>query len=75
MLANNVNIKRCPSNPIFFPANLSTLDHIFFNVVDQHLNNVDPTLKLKQNPTLDFQRGATLIQRRSRNLKQISKQR
>ena len=39
-------------------------------VVDQRCNNVDPTLKMKQNPTLDFQRCAALIQRRCPMLKQ-----
>ena len=33
-------------------------------------NNVDPTLKTKQNPTSDFQRCTTLIQRQCPTLKQ-----
>ena len=40
------------------------------NVVGQRWNNVDPTLKMKQNPTLDFQRYTMLIQRRCATLKQ-----
>ena len=43
-------------------ANISTSDQSCFNVVNQRWNNVDPTLKMKQNPTLDFQRCTTLIQ-------------
>ena len=38
-----------------FPANIATSDQRCFNV--------DPTLKMKQNPTSDFQRCTTLIQR------------
>ena len=38
----------------------------YFNVG----NNVDLTLKMKQNPTSDFQRRTTLIQRRCPTLKQ-----
>ena len=53
-----------------FPANISTSDRRCFNVVDQRWNNVDPTLKMKQNPTSDFQRCTTLIQRRCPTLKQ-----
>ena len=53
-----------------FPANISTSDQRCFNVVDQRWNNVDPTLKMKQNPTSDFQRRTTLIQRRCPTLKQ-----
>ena len=52
------------------PANISTSDQRCFNVVDQRWNNVDPTLKMKQNPTSDFQRCTTLIQRRCATLKQ-----
>ena len=52
------------------PANILTSDHRCFNVVDQRWNNVDPTLKMKQNPTSDFQRCTTLIQRRCATLKQ-----
>ena len=32
----------------------STSDQLCFNVVDQRWNNVDPTLKMKQNPTSGF---------------------
>ena len=49
-------------NVLSFPANISTLD--------QRWNNVDPTLKMKQNPTSDFQRCTTLIQRQCPTLKQ-----
>ena len=38
------------------PVNISTLDQRCFNIVDQRWNNVDPTLKMKENPTSDFQR-------------------
>ena len=50
--------------------NISTSDQCCFNVVDQRINNVDPTLKMKQNPTSNFQRCATLIQRWCATLKQ-----
>ena len=43
-------------------VNISTSDQRCFNVVDQRWNNVGPTLKMKQNPTSDFQRCTTLIQ-------------
>ena len=42
------------------PANISTSDHSHFNVVNQRWNNADPTLKVKQNPTSDFQLCTTL---------------
>ena len=51
------------------PANISTSDQRCFNVVDQSWNNVDPTLKMKQNLTSDFQRCTTLIQRQCPMLK------
>ena len=47
-----------------YPDNISRSDQRCFNVVDQHSNNVDPTLKMKQNLTSDFQRYTKLIQRR-----------
>ena len=53
-----------------YTANISMLDQYCFNVVDQRRNNVDPTLKMKQNSTSDFQRCTTLIQRRCPTLKQ-----
>ena len=53
-----------------FPANISTLDQCCFNVVDQRWNNVYPTLKMKQNPTSDFQSCRTLIRRQCPTLKQ-----
>ena len=52
------------------PRNISTSDQSCFNVVDQRWNNVDPTLKMKQNPTSDFQRCTMLIQRQYPTLKQ-----
>ena len=55
---------------ISFPANISTPDQRCFNGVDQRWNNVDLTLKMKQNPTSDLQRCTTLIQRRCPTLKQ-----
>ena len=39
---------------LLIPANISTSDQRCLNVVDQRWNNVDPTLKMKQNPTSDF---------------------
>ena len=57
-------------NVLSFPANISTLDQRCFNFVDQRWNNVDPTLKMKQNPTSDFQCCTTLIQRQYPTLKQ-----
>ena len=55
--------KQCWNNVIWtYPANISTSDQRCFNVVDQCWNNVDPKLKMKQNPTSDFQRWTTLIQ-------------
>ena len=52
------------------PANISTSDQSCFNVVDQRWKNVDPTLKMKQNPTSDFQCCTTLIQSQCPTLKQ-----
>ena len=52
-----------------FPANISTSDQRFLNVVDQRWNKVDPTFKMKQNPTSAFQRCTTLIQRQTSTLK------
>ena len=57
-------------NKSLFPANISMSDQCCFNVVDQRWNNVDSTLKMKQNPTLEFQRCTTLIQRQCPKLKQ-----
>ena len=48
---------------VSYPANISTSDQRCFNIVDKRWNNVDLTLKRKQNPTSDFQRCTTLIQR------------
>ena len=60
----------CMISYCFYPANISTSDQRCFNVVDQRWKNVDPTLKMKQNPTSDFQCCTTLIQRRCGTLKQ-----
>ena len=43
------------------PVNISTLDQRCFNIVDQRWNNVDPTLKMKENPTSDFQRWYNFV--------------
>ena len=45
---------------ILLPANISTSDKSCFNVVGQRSNNVDPTLKMKQNLTLYFKGCITL---------------
>ena len=37
------------------PVNISTSHQRCFNIVDQLWNNVDPMLKMKENPTSDFQ--------------------
>ena len=52
------------------PDNISTPDQRCFNVADQRWNNFDPTLKMKQKPTSDFQRCTTLIQHQFPTLKQ-----
>ena len=52
-----------------YPASISTSDQRCFNFVDQRWNNVDTTLKMKQNPTSDFQRCTTWIQRESPTMK------
>ena len=54
----------------YLPTKISTSDQRCFNVVDQRWNNVDPTLKMNQNPMLVFQRCTTLIQRYISTLKQ-----
>ena len=51
-------------------AKISTSNQRCFNVVNQHWNNVVPTLNIKQYPTSIFQRCHTLIQRRVPTLKQ-----
>ena len=43
-------------------ANISTLDQRCFSAVDHRWKNVDPTLKMKENWTSDFQRFTKLIQ-------------
>ena len=42
-------------------ANISKSDQRCFNVMDQRSNSVDPTVKMEQNSTMDFQRCTTLI--------------
>ena len=45
-------------------------DQRCFNIVDHRSNNLNPTLKMKQNPKSDFQRRTTLIQYRCQAFKQ-----
>ena len=54
----------------FYLANISTSHQRCFKVVDQRWNSVESTLKMKQNPTSDFQHYKTLIQRQSPTLQQ-----
>ena len=53
-----------------YPTNISTSDQRCFNIVDQRWNKVDPTVKMKQNPTSDFQGCTTLRQRQCPTLAQ-----
>ena len=53
-------------------ANVSTSDQRCFNVVNQRSSNIDPTRKIKQNPTSDFQCCTILIQLWRGTLKQVS---
>ena len=48
--------------PFSSSANISMSDQRCFNFVDQHWNNADPMLKMKQNPTSGFQCCTTLKQ-------------
>ena len=57
-----------------YPANISTSDQHCLNVMDQRWNNVDPALKMKQNPTKDFPCYTKLIQRLYPYVKTTSKQ-
>ena len=53
------------SNKFFcniYSANILTSGQCCFHFEDQRWNSVDPTLKMKQNLTPDFQRCTTLIQ-------------
>ena len=52
------------------PSQHFNVGSTLFQRWDQRWNNVDPTLKMKQNPTSDFQRCTTLIQRRCPTSKQ-----
>ena len=55
--SGNIKVENISSNKqSYSPANISTSDQRRFNVVDQRWNNVDPMLKMKQKPTLCFQR-------------------
>ena len=45
-------------------------DQRCFIIVDQGWNNIDPTLKMKQNATYDLQRRTTLIELQCPTLKQ-----
>ena len=62
-----------PAQIYVYPASIPTSDQRCFNVVDQRWNNVDSTLKIKQNPTSVFQRCTTLIQCQCPTLKQRRK--
>ena len=53
------------------PASISTSHQRYFKVLDQRGNNVDPTLKMKQNSTSDFQGCVTLIQRQCQVIDKI----
>ena len=55
-LIQNISLNVSLSSPISFRATISLPDQCCFNAVDQRSNNVDWTLKMKQNPTSDFQR-------------------
>ena len=50
---------------IVYPGSISMSDQSCFHVVDHYWNNVDPTLKKKQNQKSGFQSCVTLIQRRT----------
>ena len=52
------------------PVNILKSDQRCFNVVYQRWSNVYPTLKMKQNPTSDFQRCTTLMPDVETTLKQ-----
>ena len=55
--SGNIKVENISSNKqSYSPANISTSDQRCFNVVNQRWNNVDPMLKMKQKPTLYFQR-------------------
>ena len=55
------------------PPNISTSDQRCFNIVNQRWNDVDSTVKIKQNTMLDFQLYTTLTQRQCPALKQRRK--
>ena len=52
------------------PSQHFNIGSTLFQRCDQRWNNVDPTLKMKQNPTSDFQRFTTLIEPQCATLKQ-----
>ena len=74
--SKNVQFSRriiLPNAPLFRctpPSQHFNVGSTLFQRCDQRWNNVDPTLKMKQNPTSDFQRCTTLIQRQCPTLKQ-----
>ena len=52
-----LRVENIPKSELFhryYPANISTLDQRWFNIVDHRWNRVDSTLKMKQNRELDF---------------------
>ena len=65
----SLNCETVTYDLLTFPASISTWDQRCFNVVDQRCNNVDLTLKMKQNPRSYFKHCRTLIQRRCPKLK------
>ena len=56
--------------PFSSSANISMSDQRCFNFVDQHWNNADPMLKMKQNLTSGFQCCTTLIKQHWNNVAQ-----
>ena len=58
----SLNCETVTYDLLTFPGSISTWDQRCFNVVDQRWNNVDLTLKMKQNLTSDFHRCITLMQ-------------
>ena len=63
-------ITLCTSNSIDLNVNSCKVYPANISISDQLYSNVDPTLKIKQNPTSVIQRCTTLIQRRMQTLKQ-----
>ena len=65
-----LNLNRLLLLCIYLPSQHFNVGSTLFQRWDQRWNNVDPTFKMKQNPTSDFQRCTTLIQRRCPTSKQ-----